>query len=492
MTTAEIFILFIYYFAMLGISVFGFHALALCLIYLLHSKKNAPVPPEITEWPSVCVQLPVYNERFVVERLIDSVCRLDYPPVALSIQVLDDSIDETTELARRLVDRYAHRGVNIRLIHRQDRTGYKAGALAAGMEQISEEYIAIFDADFVPPVDFLRRLVPFLAADPDLGMVQARWGHLNDSYNAVTRAQAISLDGQLIVVQNARLAADLVIKFAGSAGVWRKACIQDAGGWQGDTLTEDLDISFRARLMGWKMLYLPDVLVPAEIPPYLSAYKAQLYRWAFGSTQVLRKLWRRIIWGPLSLFQRLDALIHLTAYSAQCLFLVILLVCVPYALATGLRLPILPWVWVAGVGAPLLLAISQRAIYPDWKRRFFYFPVLILLGFGFGLKVSLAVVTALLQRDEGFNRTPKYDLMGRQDLWKEKDYSMTADWTLLGEALMAVYCGIASVIALNEIPRIAPLLGLISISYGYVAWMGFWQTAIAKRGLRRAKVALNR
>src|SRR5581483_232208 len=277
---------FLYLLIISGLALYGLHNLFTTILYL-HIKaypRNRKIEP-VDEWPPVTIQLPIFNEKYTVERLLRAVTGLDYPDGLLQIQVLDDSTDDTAQLVCRLADQYKARGVNIEYIHRDSRQGYKAGALDTGLRSASGQYIAIFDADFVPESDWLKRTVP-LFQDPKLGCLQTRWGHTNRHYNSLTRAEAMAIDGHFIVEQTVRSRSDFFLNFNGTAGLWRRACIEDAGGWQYDTLTEDLDLSYRAQMRGWKIDYLPDVVVPAELPSQVEAFKKQQFRWAKGSFQV--------------------------------------------------------------------------------------------------------------------------------------------------------------------------------------------------------------
>ncbi|HSJ55798.1 MAG TPA: cellulose synthase family protein, partial [Anaerolineae bacterium] len=289
----------LYFVAALLVALYGANALLLSVLYLRRGARAAETavaeaakaePAEPEEWPLVTLQLPIYNELHVIRRLLDAVARLDYPRDRLQVQVLDDSTDETTRLARACVAHHRAHGLDVELLHRATRTGFKAGALAHGMARARGELIAVLDADFVPAPDFLKRTVPHLAARPDLAFVQARWGYLNAGYSLLTRVQTIALDGHFVVEHIGRNRNGLAMNFNGTAGVWRRVAIEDAGGWQSDTLTEDVDLSFRAQLAGWHALYLPDVAVPAELPPQMAAFKRQQARWATGAAQCLVKL----------------------------------------------------------------------------------------------------------------------------------------------------------------------------------------------------------
>jgi len=454
------------------LATYGFNSLIMVLLYLRHRHDHQP-PPPLTNAPPVTVQLPVYNERYVVERLIDAVAHLDYPQDRLQIQVLDDSTDETTALAQARVDYYRQQGFDIALIHRPERTGFKAGALQRGLETARGDFIAIFDADFVPHPDFLQRIIPCFQGRPRLGLVQARWGHLNADYSPLTRAQALALDGHFVVEQTARQRSGLFMNFNGASGVWRKTCIEEAGGWQGDTLSEDLDLSYRAQLASWESLYLPDVVSPAEIPPQINAFKRQQFRWAKGSVQCLLKHWRTLVRAPQPAFVRLQGLIHLSNYLIHPLMLILLLLTLPLLL--GPRMMGLPlfYLGLGSLGPPLLFALSQWDTYPDWRRRLAYFPFLVLLGTGIALNNALAVGEALARRPNLFQRTPKFGLEERTDHWAESRYALPLSRMTLGEALLALYSLVTVIVALAKGDHYAvPFLLLYLGGFGYVAALG--------------------
>ena len=462
------------------LATYGLNSLIMVLLYVHHrpfdglrTPREHQPPPRLTSVPPVTVQLPIYNEFHVVERLIDAVTRLDYPKDKLQIQVLDDSTDETTALAQARVDYHREEGFDIALIHRPERTGFKAGALQRGLETAKGEFIAIFDADFVPNPDFLQRIIPCFEGQPRLGLAQARWGHINADYSHLTRAQALALDGHFVVEQTARQRSGLFMNFNGASGVWRKRCIEKAGGWQGDTLSEDLDLSYRAQLAGWEFLYLPDVASPAEIPPQINAFKRQQFRWAKGSIQCLLKHWRTLLRVRRPAFVRLQGLIHLSYYLIHPLMLLLLLLTLPLLLGQGVtRLPLF-YLGLGSLAPPLLFALSQWDVYPDWRRRLAYFPFLVLLGTGIALNNALAVGEALTRRPNLFQRTPKFGLEQRTDRWAESRYVLPVNWITLGEALLSIYSLITVIIALTEGNFYAvPFLLLYLGGFGYVAALG--------------------
>ena len=466
----------VYVIAALFLALYGANGLLLTWIYW-RVRRRRPAEPPLTTVPMVTVQLPIYNEMHVVERLIDAVAQLDYPPDRLQIQVLDDSTDETTAIAQARVDYHRARGVDIVLVRRQGREGFKAGALAHGLCSARGEIIAIFDADFVPPPDFLRRTVPHFLSDPRLGFLQTRWGHLNASYSAITRAQALALDGHFVIEQTARQRAGWFMNFNGTAGLWRRACIEESGGWRADTLCEDLDLSYRAQLAGWHCAYLPHVVAPAEVPPQLAAFKRQQFRWAKGSIQCLRKLGGTVWQAKRPWPARLQGLIHLSSYLAHPLMVIMLLVTLPLLLS-GVRLSWpLAYLSLASLGPPILYAVAQKELYPDWWRRYAYMPVLVLLGSGIAFSNSVAVLQGLLGRGNSFRRTPKFRLEGKSGHWQGRRYALALDWTVFGEALLALYAALTITVAWKQGHTWAiPFLCLYLGGFGLMAAVGLWQS----------------
>ncbi len=376
-------------------------------------RRLRDVPDE--NLPVVTTQLPIYNERNVVERLILAACAFDYPADKHEIQVLDDSDDETVAVTARLVAEMRRAGHDIHHVRRADRSGYKAGALQAGLTACRGDLVAVFDADFVPPPEFLRRTVPYLMADPGCGFVQTRWGHRNRLFSALTRVQAIGIDGHFVIEQSARSWNRLFFNFNGTGGIWRKSAIDEAGGWQSDTLTEDLDLSYRTQLAGWRARFLLDVVTPAELPTDVNAFKSQQHRWAKGSIQTAKKLlptiWRR---PDIDVLKKFEASVHLTHYMVHPLMLVM----------TILVLPLLIWTrftfrsaWVAVPFALMFLAVfaptsmyfvSQRLRNEQWRRTIWLLPFLMAVGIGLAVNNTRAVVQALFGKPHGeFVRTPK-------------------------------------------------------------------------------------
>lgn len=402
-------------------------------------QATGVVPP--TEFPLVTVQLPIYNELYVAKRVVEAVVRLDWP--ALEIQVLDDSTDETQALLAGLVERYHSQGVNITHLHRAERIGYKAGALAEGLQQANGEYIAIFDADFLPAPDFLRQTMPAFA-NPHTGFVQARWGHLNAPYSLLTQFQSLAIDAHFAVEQYARAQAGFLMNFNGTGGVWRKAAIESAGGWQAHTLTEDLDLSYRAQLAGWQAAYLRDVVVPGEIPVTLNAFRRQQNRWARGSIQCAMRLLPRVWRASLPLMTKFQATLHLTGYAIQ-LLMVIVAVLYPWVLLLDYTriqpLFNLTAIFTLTFLAPTLyFALGQREIgNPLWQR----WPLILglnLLGAGMMYHHAWSVVAALFSRQAvEFERTPKFGITQKHDSWQQKTYQLRFQRGLIFEGLMLLY-----------------------------------------------------
>ncbi|UCG24481.1 MAG: glycosyltransferase family 2 protein [Chloroflexota bacterium] len=473
----------IYRLSAAGIAVFGMLGLVTLWYYWRHRQDSFPCPKVgAGEWPNVTVQLPVYNERFVIERLVDAATRLDYPADKVQIQVIDDSTDDTTAIARKLVEHYKARGLNIQLLHRNNRKGFKAGALQEALHQASGEFVAIFDADFQPDPDYLQRTIPHFLSDPRLGMVQARWGHLNTGDSQLTGAQSIALDKHFAMEQTVRHRANLYPKFNGSAGVWRRTCLEEAGGWHDDTVCEDLCLSTRAILKGWQFRFLNDVEAPAELPSTISAYKNQQARWAKGSTQCLVKFGPAILTDTRQrLVARLYALLSMAGYMTHVLLLALLLVQVPL-IYFGFRPPAgLLLFAVAGIGQPLLFLLGQRELYSDWRRRLRFFPALLLVAVGLAPANTRAIVQAVFGRRHTFVRTPKgsqsallYASTGRSGARSASiRYRLPVDWIILVEVLLSAYAFAGFILCLRT-GNLGPMFFMLTCALGfaYVAQAG--------------------
>jgi cellulose synthase/poly-beta-1,6-N-acetylglucosamine synthase-like glycosyltransferase len=465
----------LYVICALLLSIYAISQTLLLLIYWRHRRDTLPTP-KIHDFPSVTVQLPLYNERYVVERLLDACAQLDYPHERLTIQVLDDSTDDTAQIAAKTCAKWQQQGVNMQHIRRAERKGYKAGALAYGMTLSNSDLFAVFDADFVPTPDFLSCTVPHFSSSPHLGLVQTRWGHLNPFDNPLTLGQALSVDAHFVVEQTARNRAGMLINFNGSGGIWRAACIRDAGGWDDMTLSEDLDLSYRAQLVGWRFLYLPDVVIPAELPPQMSAYKLQQARWAKGSTQCLTRLLGKVWRARLSLPQRLAATLHLCQYLPHPLMIVLLLLTPPLMLMGAFKtLPLGP-LGLAGLGPLLVYVVSQQALYEDWRRRLLAFPVLMALGTGIAWSNTRAVLDGFAGTRGEFKRTPKY---GQGD--GSSAYTMRFDPTTWMEFGLSLYALWGVWVASTHYPPLEAYLALYSFAFAAVAFWSVGDTLRLKK-----------
>ncbi|HVS01275.1 MAG TPA: glycosyltransferase [Thermoanaerobaculia bacterium] len=440
------------YYAVLGVlALYGSHRLLLVLRCRRPAAGAAAEPAPPDEWPRVTVQLPLYNEIHVARRLLRAVAGLDYPRDRLEIQVLDDSSDDTRRVVADEVAALRAAGVPITHSTRDDRGGFKAGALAAGLRCARGELVCVFDADFVPRADFLRRTVPWFT-DPAVGMVQARWGHLNRDFSLLTRVQALLLDGHFLVEHAGRHAAGCFFNFNGTAGVWRRQAIADAGGWQADTLTEDLDLSYRAQLAGWRFVFLPAVVAPAELPVELADFRSQQRRWAQGSAQTARKLLGRVLRSPLAGRVKAEALVHLTANWSYPLMVVLALLVFPAMLlrrGSGpwqLLLLDAPLFGAATLSVLVFYSTAQQAQGGRWWRRLARLPALMGLGIGLSLGNAAAVLTGAWRDGGTFHRTPKYRVEGVRRPAADR-YASRPSLTLALEALFALYFLLCGVVA---------------------------------------------
>ncbi len=453
--TAQIATLIAYYLVLGLLAMYGAHRVLMVRLYYRH-RRDVPRPAgDLSPLPHVTVQLPLYNEVYVVERLIDAVTALDYPRELLEIQVLDDSTDETREVARRVIDRHRKRGFDIAYLPRAERKGFKAGALQEGLTVARGEFLMIFDADFVPRPEVLRRILPYFA-DPSVGMVQARWEHLNRDFSLLTRIQSIFLDGHFVIEHTARHRSGRFFNFNGTAGIWRRRCLEEVGGWHSDTLTEDLDISYRAQLAGWKFVYLKDLAVPAELPVDMNGFKSQQHRWTKGSIQTGKKLLPAIVRSDYPWKVKIEAFFHLTN-NFSCLLVVLLALLIVPAIVIRERIG---WQRVAVIDFPLFFGAtfsfiafyisSQKEIGRAWRPTLKCMPLLMSLGIGLSLNNMHAVLEALWNRRTDFTRTPKYRIEGGQGEWRTKKYRVQGNFSLLGEILLAIYFLGAIVFAVIE------------------------------------------
>ncbi len=472
-----------YFAVMIILSIYGIHRYTLCYLYFKYRKNYKPDPPQhFVELPRVTIQLPIFNEQFVIDRLIEAVCAIEYPQDKLEIQVLDDSTDETQDVASGIVARYAALGHPIVYIHRTNRHGFKAGALDAGLKVATGEYIAIFDADFVPPTDWLMKVIHHFA-EPDVGMVQTRWTHLNRDYSLLTRIEAILLDGHFILEHGARVRSGDFFNFNGTAGMWRRKAISDGGGWQHDTLTEDTDLSYRSQMAGWRFKYLPDVECPSELPIEMTAFKTQQARWAKGLIQTSIKMLPRIFRSNVPRRIKIEAVYHLTANLSYPLMIVMSALLIPAMICRFYQ----GWFQMLLIDVPLFTAssasiavfylASQREIYPKtWKKTFLYLPFLMALGIGLTVTNSKAVMEALFGIKSAFVRTPKYRVAQKGEKSQAAKYRkrlVIAPWI---ELAFGAYFFLAILYTFsNQNYFTAPFLILFVIGYWYTGLMSLLQ-----------------
>jgi cellulose synthase/poly-beta-1,6-N-acetylglucosamine synthase-like glycosyltransferase len=456
------------------LSVFGAHRYAMAYLYYRH-KFRLPTPKaRFDALPRVTIQLPIFNELYVTERLIDAVARISYPRDLLEVQVLDDSTDETQGIARACVERHRAAGLDIVYVHRTDRKGFKAGALEHGLKTAKGEYVAVFDADFIPEADFLERTVHFFT-DAGIGMVQARWGHLNRAYSVLTQAQAILLDGHFVIEHTARNRSGRFFNFNGTAGIWRRAAIEAGGGWQHDTLTEDLDLSYRAQLAGWRFVYLANIVTPAEVPVEMNAFKSQQHRWAKGSIQTALKLLPRILRSELPKDVKREAVMHLTANLAYLLMIplaILLPITVVVRVSHGwyevLFLDI-PFFAAATFSVVAFYAASQREQGRTVWEQIKYLPLVMALGIGLSVNQARAVVEALMGYETAFTRTPKHGVKGAGESVVKKRYKAALTFQPIVELGLAAYMtyGVLYLIE-REVYYSLPFLVLFQVGFGYV------------------------
>jgi len=475
-----------YFFVLVILGIYGWHRYYLVLQYMKHKDQvPAPRPPlDDDACPVVTVQLPVFNEMFVVDRLIDAVCALDYPKDRLEIQVLDDSTDETRDITALAVRRYQARGFDIAVHYRDDRTGYKAGALDAGLRAARGEFVAIFDADFVPPPAFLRETLPHFR-ERGVALVQARWGHLNQEYSLLTRVQAVLLDGHFVLEHGARNRSGCFFNFNGTAGIWRRAAIDDAGGWQHDTLTEDLDLSYRAQMRGWRFVYLPHLVAPAEVPITMNAFKSQQHRWAKGSIQTCRKLLPLLLQADLPVKVKVEAFFHLTANFNYPLMIVLSVLMLPAMIVrhdmgwTEMLLIDVPLFAAATLSVFNFYLISQHEIYPDWRSRIRYLPAVMAIGIGLAVNNTKAVLEGLFGEGGEFARTPKFGVEGPDGaghVSQHRKYHQTASVQPLVELAFGFYFTASVFYALTrEIYGTLPFLVLFQFGFLYMALGSLFQ-----------------
>ena len=472
-------ILFTYIGSLIILFTFGSHSFIMVYYYLKYREKRDDFTGELKEFPLVTIQLPVFNEMYVVERLIRSTCEMDYPIDKLEIQVLDDSTDETVDIVARKVKEYQQAGFDIVHLHRDNRAGYKAGALKEGLKTAKGEFIAIFDADFIPKKNFLKTVLPFFN-DPKIGMVQTRWEHINRGYSLITQVVALSLDGHFVMEQQARNKADYFINFNGTSGMWRKACIFDAGNWEADTLTEDLDLSYRAQLKGWKFKYLTDFTTPAEVPSEINSVKSQQFRWTKGAIETCKKILPRVWKSKYPLKLKIISTYHLTNNIVFPFILIACLLNTPIVLIknTGLYDTYFMFMSVfvlAFIASFIFYLYSQKDVYDDWRKRVLLFPVFMAGSMGFSINNTKAIFQALINKKTEFVRTPKYLIVDKKDSWAGKKYShkkRTLTFSVILESIIAIYsfAGVCISIATLQISAL-PFQLMFTFGFGLVAYL---------------------
>jgi cellulose synthase/poly-beta-1,6-N-acetylglucosamine synthase-like glycosyltransferase len=472
-----------YFIVLILLASYGVHRYILVYLYYKNRKNHTgESPQQFDDLPPVTVQLPIFNEQYVVGRLIDAICRLQYPKEKLDIQVLDDSTDETVTVARDLVERYAALGHPISYIHRANREGFKAGALANGLKTANGEFVAIFDADFTPPEDFLLRTIHHFT-NPKVGMVQTRWTHINRHYSFLTEVEAMLLDGHFVLEHSGRARSGVFFNFNGTAGVWRRCAIEQAGGWQHDTLTEDTDLSYRAQLKGWKFIYLQDVECPAELPVEMTAFKTQQARWAKGLIQTAKKILPRVLKSDAPLHTKIEAWYHLTSNLSYPLMVVLSVLLLPAMVIRFYQ----GWFQMLYIDLPLFMAstfsissfylVSQKELFPGkWYRSLLYLPFLMALGIGLTITNTRAVLEALRGKQTAFARTPKYRVESRKDKVRSTKYRRRLGWVPWVELLVGSYFALTVYYAIdNENYITVPFLVLFVVGYWYTGLMSLLQ-----------------
>jgi cellulose synthase/poly-beta-1,6-N-acetylglucosamine synthase-like glycosyltransferase len=476
---------------------YGVHRWSLVYLYYKHRRNLPKLQACFADLPRVTIQLPMYNEQFVARRIIENTCKIDYPKDKLQIQVLDDSTDDTVQIAGDAVVEMRGQGFDIQYIHRTNRQGYKAGALCEGLKTATGEFVAIFDADFIPPPDILRGQIHYFT-DPRVGMVQARWEHINRDHSLLTKTQAVLLDGHFVIEHGARNRSGRFMSFNGTAGTWRRSTIEDAGGWQHDTLTEDLDLSYRAQMKGWKFIFLPNLASPAELPPEMNAFKAQQHRWAKGGAQTCKKLLPRILRSKLPWRIKAEAWFHLTS-------------CVVYVFMVAMTILLFPALWfkftlfqdhlfgrvlfdaslfvIATCSASSFYVCCERELSRSWSDSLKYLPFLMALGVGIALNNALAAIEGFFGECGEFVRTPKFGVQHQTDAtWHRKVgfFGHKGTRQILAELLLAIYLTVCAVMcfthAREKVTIGVPFLLIFMVGYWYVSLTsiyGLWAAARA-------------
>jgi cellulose synthase/poly-beta-1,6-N-acetylglucosamine synthase-like glycosyltransferase len=468
---------------MVILAFYGLHRYQLVWLYYRHKKNVVNDPPSrFEQLPRITVQLPIFNEQFVIDRLIEACSRLDYPRELLEIQLLDDSTDETKDVATTICERYRAQGLPIVYLHRTNRYGFKAGALDEGLKVATGEFVAIFDADFVPPPEWLLQVIHHFA-EPEIGMVQTRWTHLNRDYSFLTQVEAILLDGHFVLEHGGRSRSGVFFNFNGTAGMWRRNVIDEAGGWQHDTLTEDTDLSYRAQLVGWKFKYLPHVVCPAELPIEMTAFKTQQARWAKGLIQTSKKVLPRVFRSDVGFHTKIEAWYHLTANLSYPLMIVLSVLLMPAMIIRFYQ----GWFQMLLIDFPLFMAstfsissfylVSQKELFPRrWYKTFLYLPFLMSLGIGLTITNTKAVMEAIFGIRSAFKRTPKYRVQKRGEKSQAAKYRKRLGIVPWIELAIGCYFALTIWYAwTNENYFTIPFLLLFVIGYWYTGLLSLFQ-----------------
>jgi len=465
------------------------------LVFLSRQQKKTRAV-ELKETPTVTIQLPIYNEKYVAERLVNAVCALDYPKDKLSIQVIDDSDDDTCDILEKLVSDYKKKGFDILHVRRGDRKGYKAGALRYAMKFAKGDFVAIFDADFIPPTWFLKKALSYFCK-PEIGLVQCRWGHVNEKYSALTMAQALSLDFHFLIEQKAKSNSHLFMNFNGTAGVWRRKCIEDAGGWHTVTLVEDLDLSYRAQMKGWKCVFLPDIVVDAELPVQMNAAKRQQFRWAKGSIQCAIKLLGDLAIKRVPIDTKVQAFVQLTRHIVYPLMLVQFLI-LPILLAAKINLyivsglPLLTIIAYLSMGPVVYIMIIRNLYDKGWKSKVLSYLYMVFYSAGMAVNNTVAVFDALFGKKNEFLRTPKFGIIKKTDDWRDKAYALPFTKTTLLEIFFGVYGIIGMFVAIFSNNAVfAPILGIQVVGFLYIAYLSISHSTF-KKGKSRNRPSVSR
>jgi len=493
----------VYTVLLIVVSVYGFHRYALVYLYWRHRHKNPKPAGHFDELPTVTIQLPMFNERFVARRITERTCEIDYPHDKLQIQVLDDSTDDTVEIALECVEQMRLRGLNAEFIHREDRTGFKAGALENGMKTATGEFISIFDADFLPEPTFMMDTIHYFT-DPKVCVVQSRWDHINRNDSLLTKSQAIFLDGHFAIEHVSRNRSGRFMSFNGTGGTWRRAAIEDAGGWCHDTLTEDLDLSYRAQLKGWKFVFLPEMVSPAELPPEMAAFKAQQFRWTKGGAQNAVKLLPKVLLSKVPFKVKLEAFFHLTSFTLHIfmfglvlmMFPAMYLQCIPVEDGTVWRVIVDTSIFaLATMSATVFYCAGQGALTGNWRMPLKYLPVMMALGVGLCVSNTKAIIEAWLGRKSAFIRTPKY---GVEEATAYADHSTSEivvkapkkkklDWVPYAEFAMGIYMLVCLACCILDYRSavVAPFLMMFAFGFFYVSIGSVLADRVPKRTAKK-------